>query len=161
MSNETYQTRIWQLKRRVDLTIWIGAGFGGAIALTTGDAFNEGHPICKSITVALIIIGSACLGYARVSFEWILTNFNRRIEKGELLESWPLSVVDHPFPYWPEKFWTVSLCFLFFSGLFIIITFISAIFYPKSSSSIPSQPKKPHVSVACKKGFQNIHLIQT
>ena len=119
---ETYRSRLRQYKRRESLTIWVGAGFAGLIAIATSDTFgNLDVPRwLLGILIALSVGGAAFVGCARVKFEWAATQIERRIEDEEVTDLQPLPDDERRWPDAGERFWAASLYVLLAAGLLLV-----------------------------------------
>ena len=84
---ETFCSRHRKDKRRQNLTIWLGAGYGGLLVFLTTNLFdNPFLPFWfKPLEISLIVFGGASTGMARVGYEWEATQIERRVVKGSSL----------------------------------------------------------------------------
>src|SRR3954447_16563340 len=124
MSPDTYKDRLRQYKRRESLTIWVGAGLAGFIALLTGDVLvnilRDAPPWLSALLVTSIVAGGSALGLARVKFEWAATTIQRKVadrtvSTGDSIPS------DDEWPKSAEGWWMASLWCLVVAGVLMII----------------------------------------
>jgi hypothetical protein len=68
------------------MTVWIGAGLVGLIALSAGDLASSVMADVPSLLTALLmtslVLAGGCLALARVGFEWAATEISRRLNAG-------------------------------------------------------------------------------
>ena len=126
MSDEatTYKKRLRQYERRVEMTVWVGAGLAGLLAITTGDAFDGTAPAwLKAVEITLIIIGGTVFGLARVKFEWAATLIRRKLDDEQVRERDELSPEEMKWPRGAERYWNASLLVLIIAGLGMALCF--------------------------------------
>jgi hypothetical protein len=124
---ETVKSRLRKYDRRERMTLWVGAGLVGLIALVAGDAGGSSAgvlAIFRAIVITAIVVAGACLAYARVNFEWEATRIKRKIEDGEVEDADELSKLPEDMQEWPklpEWAWNVALgAILISGGLFVV-----------------------------------------
>jgi len=128
---ETYQSRLRQYQRREHMTIWVGAGLAGLIAITTGDAFNEAPAWLKALEVTFILTSGLLLASARVKFEWEATLIERKIKDGVVGETDFLPQEMKEWPQEAEECWLASLSFLSWAG----VTMLGCFWWPVFAGS--------------------------
>src|SRR5260221_13116034 len=104
METTTYGARIDQYEWRKGLTTWVGAGYAALIALMNAKLL-ERAPVFAAIAFLGIIIGGGLLAFARVGFEWKVTELRRRIKGTELTENSELLPEHKPWPASVETCW--------------------------------------------------------
>jgi purine-cytosine permease-like protein len=120
----TYRKRLRQYERRVSMTVWVGAGLAGLLAITTGSAFNSAAPTwLKALEITIIIIGGVFFGLARVKFEWAATQIKRKLADREVKGDAELSQEDGKWPRAAEVSWNFSLISLPIAGLGMALCF--------------------------------------
>lgn len=120
---ETYNVRLRKYQRRERMSIWVGAGYAGLIALMTTKIFEQANAPywLTAALVTLVVLGGGALGRARVGFEWVATQIERDIEdqviqKGDTLPN------GYQWPAQAELFWTVTLVFIFIAAIAMLAT---------------------------------------
>ncbi len=83
----SFRSRHRKDKRRQNLTIWLGASYGGLLVFLTTNLFDNPFLPCwlKPLEITLIVFGGAATGMARVGYEWEATQIERRVEDGEIM----------------------------------------------------------------------------
>ncbi|HVL09516.1 MAG TPA: hypothetical protein VM512_10220 [Burkholderiaceae bacterium] len=123
MSTKTsHEERLQQLQRREGLTVWIGAAYGGLVALLASNAaISPQTPAwVQALLVTLIVAGAGALGKARVGFEWAATQMARKLAQNPELTRQCVPD-DEEWPRGPESFWTLTLYLLMAAGLFMLL----------------------------------------
>lgn len=114
----TYCERLDQLKRREQMTVWVGAGLGGLIVLMTTGIIMDAPTVLNSIMATSIVLGGGSLAVARVKFEWEATKITRQVQDGEI------KISDSVEGCWPEdtkRYWSTALLFIVLSGCLFIL----------------------------------------
>jgi hypothetical protein len=122
-SPETYKSRLRQYERREQMTIWVGAGLAGLIAITAGDAFDHAPAWLKAIEITLLVIGGAFFALARVKFEWEATQLKRNIQDKTVAEDDALPQELTEWPKEAEECWSISITLVLLAGLTMIVCF--------------------------------------
>lgn len=119
-TKDTYKSRLRKYKRRVDMAIWYGAGYAGAVGILGLDLLHDGPLFLRRLTLTLILIGVGLLAKARVGFEWEATCIERALEddstkrKTQFPNDWPRGI---------ETCWLIAVVDLMVvAGLIIVIT---------------------------------------
>jgi hypothetical protein len=75
-----------QYRRREAMTVWIGAGLVGLIALSAGDlaakVMGDVPDLLTALLMTCLVLAGGCLALARVGFEWAATRIFRRLKDG-------------------------------------------------------------------------------
>jgi hypothetical protein len=116
VSTQSAEERKESYDNRVHLTTWTGVGLAALIALASGDwtLLTDAPQVVKVLLVTLIVVGGACLAFARVGFEKASRDMKIRSEQVPqessehfLLPEWPAR---------PELMWTLSLLLAIAAG---------------------------------------------
>lgn len=107
---ETYRLRLAQYQRRERMSIWVGAGLGGLIVLSSGFmAFQQPPRLLVALTVTLLVLAGGAVAFTRVGFEWRATVIQRMIDSNEVRADDALKAVDKPWPAGRDAVWQASL----------------------------------------------------
>jgi hypothetical protein len=75
-----------QYRRRESMTVWIGAGLVGLIALSAGDlastVMGDVPELLTALLMTCLVVAGGFLALARVGFEWAATQISRRLKDG-------------------------------------------------------------------------------
>lgn len=127
--SETVRSRLRKYKRREAMTVWVGAGFAGFIAILGLDVVASAPLWIQRIAVTLIILGALALAMARVGFEWKATIIKRHLEDGKVTET-DTYPSDSAWPGKEERFWTLALLSIILTGLVCLL----AVWWPRAAA---------------------------
>ena len=117
--------RMRQYRRRVSLISWVGAGFGGVIAVFTGlRVADHAHVpgLLLPIVPIAVVVGGFCLAAARVNFEWKLEQLDRGVEDGTFADTAELATTDYePYPTEAELYYYLELVMAGVAGVGVIV----------------------------------------
>jgi hypothetical protein len=99
-SDETNASAVQKIKRRHELTTWIGAAYAGYVALLATAPGTQLAPVVSALILTLLLGGAGLLGYARVNFEYYVTQLSREIDGGRVEATDPLR---EAFAQWPQR----------------------------------------------------------
>lgn len=117
----TYGERLASYERREDMTIWVGAGFGGVALLLAGDLTatvggDKVPPLVIGLALTFVVIGVVAIAFARVGFEWEATKLSRAMKAEEAKESERLEGEVARWPWAFELLWRAALWLLVLAG---------------------------------------------
>jgi hypothetical protein len=144
VSKQSPEERKESYDNRVHLTTWTGVGLAALIALASGDwtLLTDAPQILKVLVVTLIVLGGACLAFARVGFE----KASRDMRKLSKLGAKESSEKDLSLPEWParpELMWTLSLLLALAAGACYLVASWWTVFASDSNHDQPAATSLP------------------
>jgi hypothetical protein len=136
VSKQSVEQRRESYGNRVHLTTWTGVGLAALIALASGDwtLLTNAPQVLKVLMVTLIVLGGACLAFARVGFEKAARDLKGSSESDPKGLSEEVSVLP-AWPARPELMWTLSLLLAFAAGTCYLAASWSTVFAAGCSKS--------------------------
>lgn len=77
--DETIATALGKIQRREQLTTWVGASYAGYLAILSSKPGESLPMLVSAFLMTLLVVGVALLAYARVNFEYYVTQLSRTV----------------------------------------------------------------------------------
>lgn len=132
---ERFRDRQRIYRRREQLTIWVGAGIGGIVAIASAHLL-DGRPqlLVQSIFTFAVVAGVAW-AFSRVQFEWLATNIDREIEDNVVQRSTPFPAARLNEDRMAEFLWSMSLWTMAAGWLLVLLS----VWLTSASAATPCQ----------------------
>jgi MFS family permease len=132
---EAYGLRLDKYRRRVRLTVTVGAGLGTLAALLAGilagGMLSSDPPWLSALVLTLFLVAGGCLAMTFIQFEWCVTLAERELagikdpdKKAELLDS---LVPEFPGDASSAEYWWTTTRL---AVVLTVLAFLAAVWWP-------------------------------